>query len=81
MEGRVFFTRISDYVKVREIQRKYSCISTPQQNGVAERKNMHIAEVAQTMLNDRKMPAYFWVEAISIDVYIMNNISIQLSMA
>ena len=33
---------------------------------------MHIAEVARAILNEKKMPDYFWVEAIAIAVYIMN---------
>ena len=58
--GEYFSKEFSDYLKEKGIQRKYSCRSTPQQNGVAERKNRHIAEVARTMLNEKKMPDYFW---------------------
>ena len=59
-------------MKEQEIQRKYSCRSTPQQNGVTERKNSHIAEVARDMKNEKKMSDYFWAEAVATAVYIMN---------
>ena len=70
--GEYFSEEFSDYLKEQGIQRKYSCRSTPQQNGVAERKNRHIAEVARAMLNEKKMPDYFWAEAVATAVYIMN---------
>ena len=50
----------------------YSCRSIPQQNGVVERKNRHIGEVARAMLNEKKMPDYFWAEAIATPIYIIN---------
>ena len=37
----------------------------PQQNGVVERKNRTLIEVARTMLEDSKLPTYFWAEAIN----------------
>jgi hypothetical protein len=59
-------------LKEHGIQRKYSCSYSPQQNGVAERKNMHIAKIARAMLNEKNLPNYFWAKAIAIAVYIMN---------
>jgi hypothetical protein len=60
------------------IQRKYSCSYSPQQNGVAERKNRHVAEITHAMLNEKNLPNYFWVEAISIVAYIMNQTPITI---
>ena len=45
---------------------------TPQQNGVAEWKNRHIAKVAHALMAEKNMPHSFWVEAVSTAVYIMN---------
>ena len=45
---------------------------TPAQNGVAERKNKHIAEVARALMIEKNMPHFYWAEAINIAVYIMN---------
>ncbi|GJX09881.1 ribonuclease H-like domain-containing protein [Tanacetum coccineum] len=46
------------HVKTREkgIKREYSVARTPQQNGVAERKNKTLIEAARTMLTDSKLP-------------------------
>ncbi|GJU47031.1 ribonuclease H-like domain-containing protein [Tanacetum coccineum] len=42
------------------IKREYSVARTPQQNGVAERKNRTLIEAARTMLADSKLPTTFW---------------------
>nr|GFD03586.1 ribonuclease H-like domain-containing protein [Tanacetum cinerariifolium] len=47
------------------IKRDYSTPRTPQQNGVAERKNKTLIEAARTMLADSKLPTMFWTEAVS----------------
>jgi hypothetical protein len=70
--GEYFSNEFSEYLKEHGIQRKYSCSYSPQQNGVVERKNMHIAKIARAMLNEKNLPNYFWVEAIAIVIYIMN---------
>ncbi len=70
--GEYFSNEFSEYLKEHEIQRKYSCSYSPQQNGVAERKNKHIIEIAHAMLNEKNLPNYFWAEAVATIVYIMN---------
>ncbi|GJR36251.1 ribonuclease H-like domain-containing protein [Tanacetum coccineum] len=47
------------------IKREYSNARTPQQNGVAERKNRTLIEAARTMLADSFLPNTFWAEATS----------------
>jgi len=59
-------------LKEHGILRKYSCSYSPQHNGVAERKNMHIVEITRAMLNEKNLPNYFWAEAVGTAVYIMN---------
>nr|GEZ94193.1 hypothetical protein [Tanacetum cinerariifolium] len=46
------------------IKRDYSNAKTPQQNGVNERKNRTLIEVARSMLADSKLPTMFWTEAV-----------------
>jgi hypothetical protein len=70
--GEYFLDEFSEYLKEHAIQRKYSFSYFPQQKGVVERKNRHIAEITHAMLNEKNFPNYFWVEAIAIVVYIMN---------
>jgi transposase InsO family protein len=70
--GKKISNEFNKYLKEHGIQRKYSCSYSPQQNGVVERKNMHIAEITRAMLNEKNLPNYFWVEAIVIIIYILN---------
>ncbi|GKC14058.1 putative ribonuclease H-like domain-containing protein, partial [Tanacetum coccineum] len=44
------------------IKREYSVARTPQQNGVAERRNRTLIEAARTMLDDSKLPTTFWAK-------------------
>jgi transposase InsO family protein len=70
--GEYFSKEFSEYLKKHGIQRKYSCSYSPQQNGVAKRKNRHIVEITFAMLNEKNLPNYFWAEAVTTAVYIMN---------
>ena len=60
------------FYKERGIQRQLTTAHTPQQNGVAERKNRSIVEMAQSMLKGKGLPNSFWAEAVSTAVYILN---------
>jgi len=70
--GEYSSNEFNEYLKEHGIQRKYSCNYSPQQNGVAEKKNRHIAEIARAVLNEKNLPNYFWAEAVATTVYIMN---------
>ncbi|TYK23224.1 integrase [Cucumis melo var. makuwa] len=45
---------------------------TPQQNGVAERKNRTIMEMARSMLKVKNLPNEFWGDVVACTVYILN---------
>ncbi|XP_022899339.1 uncharacterized protein LOC111412640 [Olea europaea var. sylvestris] len=45
---------------------------TPQQNGVAERKNRTIVEMARSMLKVKGVPNLYWAEAVNMTIYILN---------
>ncbi|GJV83840.1 uncharacterized mitochondrial protein-like protein [Tanacetum coccineum] len=47
---------------------------TPQQNGVAERKNRTLIEAARTMLANSKLPTTFWAKAINTACYVQNRV-------
>ena len=70
--GEYFSNEFSNFLKKHGIQRQFSCRYTPQQNGVAERKNRHIAEVARALMAEKNMPHCYWAEVVSTAVYIMN---------
>ncbi|GJT13408.1 ribonuclease H-like domain-containing protein [Tanacetum coccineum] len=54
------------------IKRDYSNARTPQQNGVAERKNRTLIEAARTMLADSSLPTMFWTKAVATACYVLN---------
>ncbi|GJS94841.1 putative ribonuclease H-like domain-containing protein [Tanacetum coccineum] len=56
------------------IKRDYSVARTPQQNGVAKRKNRTLIKAARTMLADSKLPTMFWTEAVSTACYVLNRV-------
>ncbi|KAD6794983.1 hypothetical protein E3N88_05879 [Mikania micrantha] len=56
------------------ITRQFSAPRTPQQNGVAERRNRTLIEAARTMLSDAKLPITFWAEAVNTACYVQNRI-------
>ncbi|GJX24327.1 putative ribonuclease H-like domain-containing protein [Tanacetum coccineum] len=56
------------------IKREYNNARTPQQNGVAERKNRTLIEAARTMLADSFLPNTFWAEAVSTACYVLNRV-------
>ena len=64
-----------NFCSKRGISHNFSCPRTPQQNGVVERKNRTLIEMARTMLNEYDLPTYFWVEAINTSCYILNRVS------
>ncbi len=70
--GEYFSNEFSEYLKEHGIQRKYSCSYSPHHNGVAERKNKHIVEIARAMLNEKNLPNYFWAKTVTTAIYIMN---------
>ncbi|KAG7527831.1 Integrase catalytic core [Arabidopsis thaliana x Arabidopsis arenosa] len=51
-----------------------SCPYTPQQNGVAERKNRHLMEVARSMMFHTNVPKRFWSDAVVLACYLINRI-------
>ena len=49
-----------------------SCPYTPQQNGVAERKNRHLMEVSRSMMFHTNVPKRFWGDAVVAACYLIN---------
>ena len=47
---------------------------TPQQNGVAERKNRSLKEMATCMMEAKNLPPKFWAKYINNESYIQNRV-------
>ena len=56
------------------IKLEFSSPITPQQNGVVERKNRVVQEMARVMLLSKKLPPKFWAEALNTVVYVINRV-------
>jgi len=54
------------------MERQLTVAYSPQQNGVAERRNKTICEMARSMLTEKEMPVIFWAEAASTAMYLQN---------
>ncbi|GKC91493.1 ribonuclease H-like domain-containing protein [Tanacetum coccineum] len=59
---------------MKGIKREFSVARTPQQNGVAEKKNITLIEAARTMLANSKLPTTFWAEAVNTACYVQNRV-------
>nr|GEW85721.1 uncharacterized mitochondrial protein AtMg00810-like [Tanacetum cinerariifolium] len=53
---------------------EFSVPRTPQQNGIAERKNKTLIKAARTMLADSLIPVLFWAEAVNTACYVQNRV-------
>ncbi|KAI3669247.1 hypothetical protein L6452_40474 [Arctium lappa] len=56
---------LNTFCEEKGIERQYSAPRTPQQNGVAERRNRTLIEAARSLLVDSKLPITFWAEAVN----------------
>ncbi|KAJ9552305.1 hypothetical protein OSB04_016350 [Centaurea solstitialis] len=65
---------IKPFVIRMENKTNLRVLRTPQQNGVAERRNRTLIEAARTMLVDSKLPITFWAEAVNTACYVQNRV-------
>ncbi|GJT02801.1 putative ribonuclease H-like domain-containing protein [Tanacetum coccineum] len=65
---------MDEFCGQKRIKKEYSVARTPQQNGVAERKNRTLIEVARTMLADSLLPTVFWAKAVNTACYVLNRV-------
>ncbi|GJS90910.1 putative ribonuclease H-like domain-containing protein [Tanacetum coccineum] len=73
--GTEFKNRVmSEFCEKKGIKKEFSVARTPQQNGVAERRNRTLIEAARTMLADSKLPTTFWAEAVNTACYVQNRV-------
>nr|GEX99661.1 hypothetical protein [Tanacetum cinerariifolium] len=65
---------LNQFYGMKAIKREFSVPKTPQQNGIAERKNRTLIEAARTMLADSLLPIPFWAEAVNTACYVQNRV-------
>lgn len=70
--GEYVSNAFSEFCKTHGIKHQLTASYTPQQNGVSERKNRTIVEMARSMITNKNFPKVFWAEAVYCAVYILN---------
>ncbi|KAI3707271.1 hypothetical protein L6452_25630 [Arctium lappa] len=65
---------LNTFCEEKCIERQYSVPRTPQQNGVAERRNRTLIEAARSLLDDSKLSITFWAEAVNTACYVQNRV-------
>jgi transposase InsO family protein len=67
-------SQIEGFLEEEGIKHEFSSPYTPQQNGVVERKNRTLLDMARIMLDEYKTPDRFWAEAINTACYSINRL-------
>jgi len=69
--------KCSSFCEKLGIFHNFSAPRTPQQNGVVERNNRSLEELARTMLSESSLPKYFWEDVVSTSCCVMNRVLIR----
>ncbi|MCH80155.1 copia-type polyprotein [Trifolium medium] len=65
-------SEFKEYCEENGIKRQLTTAYTPQQNGIAERKNRTIMDMVRSMISGKDVPKSFWPEAVNWAIYILN---------
>eukprot|EP00253_Pinus_taeda_P022808 PITA_22808 len=68
-----------DFCEEHGIRREFSIARTPQQNGVVERTNRTVQQMARAMLDESGTPATFWGEVAYAVVVILNKTNVRVN--
>ena len=71
-EGEYISTEFLRFCRENGIHKQFTGRYTPQQNGVAERKNSTIMDMARNMLKAKHLPNEYGAEVVNCAVYILN---------
>ncbi|KAJ9557721.1 LOW QUALITY PROTEIN: hypothetical protein OSB04_012335 [Centaurea solstitialis] len=63
---------LESFFEQKGISQNFSSVRTPQQNGVAERRNRTLIEAARSMLSEANLATQFWAEAVNTACYTQN---------
>ena len=72
--GEYIYGGLTYYFTAHGMIHQTSCTNTPQQNGVAERKNHHLLESARSMMFSMQVPKSYWGEAVLTAAFLINRL-------
>lgn len=72
--GEFMSNEFREYCEGAGIERNYTSPYTPQQNGIVERRNRTVVEMARSCLKEMNLPMKMWAEAVRHSVYILNKV-------
>ena len=58
---------------------QYTMPGSPEQNGVAERRNRTLMDMVRSMRSNVNLPQFLWIEALKTTMYIINRFQPRLS--
>ena len=68
--GREFISNeFNEFYIERGIKRQVSALGTPQQNGIAERRNRYIIDCARTLMIENNVVIKYWKEVINTSFF------------
>jgi hypothetical protein len=70
--GEFISWKFKEFCDKHGIKREYTIPRNPQQNGVVERQNRSVQQMARSMMNERNISQTYWVEEIHTVVHILN---------
>jgi len=50
---------------------------TPQHNGLVERRNKSLLDMARSMMKEKKLPHEFWGEAVNTAAYVLTDVPLR----
>ena len=68
------FGTFAEFLQSCGIKAQYTMPGTPEQNGVAERRNRTLMDMVRSMMSITKLPQSLWGEALQIAMYILNRV-------
>jgi hypothetical protein len=66
--------QVEEYLEEEGIKHEFSAPYTPQQNGVVERKNRSLIDMARMMLGEYKTPERFWSKDVNTACHAINRL-------